>query len=82
MPKVETPPQFDAEGIVLAVHQQDVGLRVTTNKPEQFRQLIYKAANKLGLKIHVYAYARRPNSFALMKTEHHEETPNGEQKVA
>ena len=67
VPKIEQPNHFDAEGIVTAVHQQSIGLRVTTNQPEQFRQLIYKAASRLGLKVHVYSYPKRPNSFALLK---------------
>lgn len=71
MPKVDTPPHFDAEGIVTAVHQQSIGLRVTTNNGEQFRQLIYKAAAKLSLKTHVYSYPQRPNSFALIKDSAH-----------
>jgi hypothetical protein len=70
MPKQETPQHFDAEGIVTAVHQQDIGLRVTTNQPEQFRQLVYRAAARLGLKVHIYAYPARPNSFALLKEDH------------
>lgn len=65
MPKAE--PHFDAEAIVEAVHQQDVGLRITTNNPERFRQIMYRAAAKLGRRLHIYAYPKRPNSFALLK---------------
>jgi hypothetical protein len=67
MPKAE--PHFDAEALVLAVHQQDLGLRITTNNPSQFRQIVYKAARKLGRRVHIFSYgAKRPNSFALMHT--------------
>jgi len=69
MPNVESPPQFDAEGLVTAVHQQDIGLRVTVNNVESARQLLYKAARQLALPIHIYSYPRRPNALALMKKE-------------
>lgn len=75
MPKVDL--AFDAEGIVEAVHQQDIGLRVTTNQPERFRQIMYKAAAKLGLRLHIYSYPRRPNSFALLREARNQETANG-----
>lgn len=65
MPKAE--PHFDAEGIVTAVLQQDIGLRITTNNPVRFKQIIYKAASKLGQRIHIYSYPSRPNSLALLK---------------
>jgi hypothetical protein len=67
MPKADPDAHFDAEAIVDAVHQQDIGLRVTTNNPERFRQMIYKAANRIGRRVHIYCYPRRPNSFAIVK---------------
>lgn len=70
MPKVDsahTP--FDAEAIVEAVHAQDIGLRITSNNPERCRQILYKAASRLGLRLHIYAYPSRPNSFALLKEQ-------------
>lgn len=67
MPKVESPPHFDAEGIVAAVQQQDVGLRITTNDPERCRQILYKAASKLGVRLRILSYPKRPKSFALLK---------------
>ncbi len=76
MPKAE--PHFDAEGIVKAVHQQDVGLRVSTNDKVGFRRILYKAAAKLGLRVHIYTYPARPNSFALLK----EARPQLEQEAA
>lgn len=71
MPKTETITNFDAEGVVEAVQQQDIGLRITTNNVESFKQIIYRAAAKMGQKIHIYSYPRRPNSLALMKEPHH-----------
>lgn len=68
MPKAT--PHFDAEGIVEAVHAQDVGLRITTNNPTHFKQIMYKAAAKLNRRLHIYSYPRRPNSLALLKEAH------------
>lgn len=65
MPKIEA--HFDADSIVRAVHEQSIGLRVTTNNPRNFRATIYKAARRLNLPIHAYAIPRRPNAFALLK---------------
>lgn len=67
MPKVDPTAHFDAEGVVAAVQQQDIGIRVTTNNPERCRQMLYKAASRLGVRLAIYSYPRRPNSFALMK---------------
>ncbi len=67
MPKQEVSPHFDPEGLVIAVHQQDIGLRISTNNVEGFRQLVYRAAAKLGQKVHIYSYPRRPKSLALLK---------------
>lgn len=69
MPKIPegTITNFDAEGVIEAVHQQDIGLRITTNNPDSFKQLIYRAAAKLRLKVHIYSYPKRPNSLALLK---------------
>jgi hypothetical protein len=67
MPKQDAAAHFDAEGIVTAVHQQDIGLRVSSNNPERCRQLLYKAASRLGLRLHIYSIPRRPNAFALLK---------------
>jgi len=78
MPKVEASPHFDAEGVVTAVHQQDVGLRVTVNNVERARQILYKAARALNLPIHIYTYPRRPNSLALLK----EPRPQQENPIA
>lgn len=76
MPVAE--PHFDAEGIIASVHAQDVGLRVTTNNPERFKQIIYKAAAKLGKRVHIYTYPRSPNSFALLKNPHPKEAANAD----
>lgn len=65
MPKVEA--HFDADSLVRAVHAQDIGLRVTTNNPRIFKATVYKAARRLELSVHIYSFANRPNSFALLK---------------
>lgn len=65
MPKAEA--HFDAAGILQAVYEQEVGLRVTTNNPSRFRQIMYKAARDAGKRLHLYTYPKRPNSFALMR---------------
>jgi hypothetical protein len=65
LPKVQH--HFDAEGLVRAVHQQDIGLRCTTNNPRLWKAAIYKAARLLGLPVHIYSYPKRPQAFALMK---------------
>lgn len=65
IPKAQA--HFDAEGILAAVHAQDVGLRVTTNNPTRFKQIMYKAAARAALRLHIYSFPRQPNSFALLK---------------
>ena len=65
MPKAE--PHFDADSLIRSVHAQDIGLRVTTNNPRIFRATVYKAARRLNLPLHIYAFPARPNSFALLK---------------
>lgn len=67
MPKAE--PHFDAEALIEAVHQQDIGLRVSTNDPKNFQQIVYKTARKLGKRIHIYASSRSKNLFSLLKSE-------------
>lgn len=67
MPKAE--PHFDAEALIAAVQAQDIGLRITTNNPAQFKQIIYKAARKLNTKIHIYADPKSRNAFLLLKDE-------------
>lgn len=65
MPKVEA--HFDADSLVRAVHNHELGLRITTNNPRIFKATVYKAARRLELPIHIYSFPRRPNSFALLK---------------
>jgi len=67
VPKAE--PHFDADALLRNVHQQDIGLRISTNHPANFRQIMYKAANRLGLRLHIYACPRAPNSLLLLKEE-------------
>lgn len=67
MPKQDINPHFDPAGLILAVQEQDIGLRITTNDVEAFRQIVYREARKLNQPIHIYTYPRRPKSLALMK---------------
>lgn len=75
MPKVNPlSTAFDAEGIVESVHAQEIGLRVTTNNPDYFKQIMYRAASKVGKKLCIFSYPQRPNSLALLKKQPTEET--------
>lgn len=67
MPKV--PLAFDADALIRDVHKQDIGLRITTNDPRICKATLYKRARALGLKLHIFSYPRRPNSFALLKAK-------------
>ena len=67
MPKAE--PHFDAEALVKNVHEQDLGLRISTNHPANFRQIMYKAAQRLGLRLYIYACPGAPSSLLLLKKE-------------
>lgn len=68
MPKAE--PHFDAPALVEAVTSLEkpaLGLRVVTNNPSRFKNIMYAAAAKLGKKLHIYEVPNRPNSLALLK---------------
>lgn len=67
MPKAE--PHFDADALLREVHAQDIGLRISTNHPANFRQIMYKAAKRLGLRIFIYACPGAPNALLLLKKE-------------
>lgn len=67
MPKAE--PHFDAEALVRQVHEQDLGIRISTNHPANFRQIMYKAAQKTGLRLYIYTHPSAPNALLLLKKE-------------
>jgi hypothetical protein len=68
MPKAE--PHFDSNALLRSVHDQDIGLHVTTNNPVGFRATVYKAMRaQPSLRIHIYAVPSRSNSFYLLKAE-------------
>lgn len=66
MPK--TPPHFDVGALLEQVHEQDLGLWVSTNNPGGFRRTLYTHMRKHAqLRVHVYADPRSPNRFCLLK---------------
>lgn len=61
-------PHFDVAALCEAVHEQDLGLHVTTNNPGGFRRLVYAHGRKHpSQKIHVYSKPGSPNGFILTK---------------
>jgi len=79
MPKVASP-HFDPHGLLCAVHQQDVGLKVSTNDPDGFKRILYNTMRAdPSLRCHIYSDPRSRRQFLLLKTrlEHHiEEDPD------
>jgi hypothetical protein len=69
MPKTVPSPHFDVVALLTAVHQQDVGLRVSTNNPAGWRRILYEAmrANPL-LRCFIYADPRAASAFYIVKT--------------
>lgn len=66
MPKAE--PHFDVAGLCAQVHEQDIGLRVTTNNPGGFRRVVYKHMRAHPEhKLHIYSAPGSSNSFFLLK---------------
>lgn len=66
MPKADPCAHFDVHALLVAVHQQDIGIRITTNNPDRFKQLVYREARKAGLPIHIHSDPRAQKSFFLM----------------
>jgi hypothetical protein len=61
-------PHFDALGLLHAVAQQDVGLRVTTNNPKRFREILYETCRAAPhLRCRIYANPRARLGFYLVK---------------
>lgn len=76
MPK-QASPHFDVPALLEAVHQQDVGLRVSTNNPEGFKRIVYAAARaNPALRIHIYSCPRSRSAFLLLKKPLAEVTSN------
>jgi hypothetical protein len=60
-------PHFDAEALLVAVHAQPIGLRVSTNHPAGFRRLLYQASRrKPALRCQVLQCPRSANAFLLV----------------
>ena len=65
MGKVE---HFDCEGLLQAVHQQPIGLCISTNHPAGFRRLLYlHMRQRPSLKVRILQGPQSPNSFYLVK---------------
>lgn len=83
MPKAA--PHFDALALLRAVDQQPVGLKVTTNNPVRFREIMYKNMRAAEhLRCRIYANPRSRVSFFLVKRDRLlpgatevQETPDG-----
>lgn len=58
---------FDVEGLLSAVHEQDFGLRVSTNHPAGFLRIMYAKMRATGTRVHIYASKRSPKLFTLLK---------------
>lgn len=68
MPKA--PPHFDAVALLGHVALQDVGLRVSTNNPKRFREIIYATMRTAPhLRCRVYADRRSKLSYLLVKSD-------------
>lgn len=69
MPKTPaTIAHFDAAGLLAAVAEQDFGLRITTNNPRRFREILYAAIRSgLGPRCYIYQSRRSPKGFLLLK---------------
>lgn len=70
MPKLSDPtPHFDVPALLQAVHQQDLGLRVTTNNPKGFLRIVYSCIRNEHpeLRISIYADPIAPSSFYLLR---------------
>jgi hypothetical protein len=62
---------FDAEGLAKAVYDQPIGLRVVSNHPQGFRQLLYKH-NRANPRLNV-RILQAPNSktaFLLVRPDY------------
>lgn len=61
-------PHFDPHGLLSAVQQQDVGLKVSTNDPEGFKRLLYETMSAdPSLKCHIYSDPTSRRMFLLLK---------------
>lgn len=68
MPKAE--PHFDCAALVAAVHDQDIGIRISTNNPEGFKRTLYAHMRKHPqMKVHIYKDPKAPNALMLLKQE-------------
>jgi hypothetical protein len=67
MGKVE---HFDCEALVSEVHDQPIGLCVSTNQPAGFRRLLYlHMRNRPHKKVRILQAPDSPNKFLLVKEQ-------------
>lgn len=67
MSKVE---HFDCEALVAAVHDQPIGLCISTNQPAGFRRLLYlHMRQRPSRKIKILQAPHSPNAFFLVKEQ-------------
>ena len=68
MPKTPlTKAHFDAPGLIAAIHAQEIGLRISTNNPRRFREILYAAARETNQRVHIYQCRRSPRAFLVLK---------------
>ena len=59
---------FDVAGLCAQVHEQDLGLLVSTNNPGGFRRLMYlHFKQQPSHTLHIYNDKTSPNRFLLLK---------------
>ena len=64
-------PHFDALSLLEQVHQQDVGLIVSTNNPRGFLRVVYAAGRtQPTLRCSIYAAPDSKQKFWLLKKPH------------
>ena len=67
---------FDAPALLAEVHKQDVGLRVSSNDPANFRRILYETMDAQPmLRCYIYADPTTPSAFYILKARL-EEQPN------
>jgi hypothetical protein len=66
---------FDAVALLTHVAQQDVGLRVSTNDPANFRRILYETISAQPmLRCYIYADPSTSQAFYLLKKRLEEQT--------
>lgn len=67
MPRVE---HFDCEALLAAVHEQPIGLCISTNQPAGFRRVLYLHMRQRPVrKVRILQAPDSPNKFYLVKEQ-------------